>query len=116
MALFRRFTCEASLGASCLGSKDLVYAAKTTVGEPLVVVLVPGGGAGEHDVVPVLAARDAVGVGLRVMRGPEVVAHLVRHGHVGHCGRHVLAIVHQGDDTCVEALVAPAVMLKSEDY
>ena len=112
MALFRIFTCEASLGASCLGSKDLVYAAKTTVGEPLVIVLVPGGGAGEHDVVPILAARDAVGVALGVVGGPEVVAHLVRHGHVGHGGGHVLAVVHQRDDSGVQTFVTASVVLE----
>ena len=81
-------------------------------GEPLVVVLVAGGGAGEHDVVAVLAARDAVRVCLRVVGRAEVVAHLVRHGHVRHRGRHVLAVVEQGDDARVEALVAATVVLE----
>ena len=109
-------TCKASLGTAGLSCEHLVDAAKAAGREPLVVDLVPGGRPGEHDEVPVLSTRDAVSVILRVVGRAEVVTHLVRHGHVGHCGRHVLAIVHQGDDTCVEALIAPAVMLKSEDY
>ena len=40
------------------------------------------------------------------------MAHLVRHGHVRHRGRHVLAVVEQGDDARVEALVAAAVVLE----
>ena len=90
-------------------------AAEAAGGEPLVVDLVPGGRPGEHDEVAVLAAWHAVGVILRVVGRAEVVPHLVRHGHVGHGGRDVLAVVHQGDDARVETLVAPAVMLKSEE-
>ena len=87
-------------------------AAEAAGGEPLVVGLVARGRAGEHDVVPVLAARDAVCVGLRVVRGAEVVAHLVRHGHVGHGGRHVLAVVHQRDYTSVQTFITASVVLE----
>ena len=45
-------------------------------------------------------------------RRAKVVTHLVRHGHVGHGGRHVLAVVEQRDDPGVEALEAAAVVLK----
>ena len=90
-------------------------AAEAAGREPLVVNLVPGGRPGEHDEVAVLAARDAVGVILRVMGRAEVVTHLMCHSNVGHGGRHVLAVVHQGDDARVETLVAPAVMLKIEE-
>ena len=90
-------------------------AAEAAGREPLVVDLVPGGRPGEHDEVAVLAARDAVGVILRVMGRAEVVTHLMCHSNVGHCGRHVLAVVHQGDDARVETLVTPSVMLKIEE-
>ena len=91
-------------------------AAEAAGREPLVVDLVPGGRPGEHDEVSVLTARHAGGIILRVVGRAEVVAHLVSHGHVGHGGRHVLAVVHQGNDARVETLVAPAVMLKNEEH
>ena len=40
------------------------------------------------------------------------MSHLVRHGDVADGGRHVLAVVHERDDAGVEALVAPAVVLR----
>ena len=52
------------------------------------------------------------GVRLGVVGRAEVVAHLVRHGDVADCGRHVLAVVHERDDAGVEALVAAAVVLR----
>ena len=107
-----QLTVEAAFGPARLHSQHLVDALKAAWRKALIVELVTRGGAGEHDVVAVLAARHAAGVGLRVVRRPEVVPHLVCHGDVGHGGRHVLAVVHQGDDARVETLVTAAVVLQ----
>ena len=48
----------------------------------------------------------------RTHRRPEVVAHLVRHGHVRDRGRDRLAVVQEGDDARVQALQAAAVVLQ----
>ena len=102
---------EASLRAKRLGTQHLVDAAETAGRELLVVISVPRGRSGVHDVVPVLPPGHAVLVSLRVVRGPEVVAHLVSHRHVRHGRRHRLPVVHQSDDPGVETLIAPAVVL-----
>ena len=102
---------EAALRTQRLGCEHLVDAAETARRELLVVVPVPRGGPGVHDVVPVLSPRHTVLVSLRVVRGPEVVTHLVSHGHVGHGGGDRLAVVHESDDARVETLVAAPVVL-----
>ena len=102
---------ETTLRTQGLRTQHLADTSEAAGRELLVVISVPGGCPGVHDVVPVLSPGHTVPVSLRVVRGPEVVAHLVSHGDVRHCGGHRLAVVHQSDDPGVETLVAPAVVL-----
>ena len=52
-------TLKASLWASSFGQQDRLDALERTGAEVPVVLLVPGGGAREHDVVAVVAAGNA---------------------------------------------------------
>ena len=69
-----RLTGEAALEAAGLGVEDAVDAAQAARAELVVVGLVAGGGAGEHDVVAVLAAGRAVLVLLRVVLATQTRA------------------------------------------
>ena len=76
---------------------DVLDGART---ELVVVVPVAAGGAGEHDVVPITAARTTRG-GV-VVRRTKVVPDLVGEGQLGDFGRDPGVVVDKGDDAGVE--------------